>query len=66
MLKLELKDVVKLLLPPELTLPVTTLKAELLLFDVSFVHPVGAELCWKNILVPEGKELTDGTFVRLL
>jgi hypothetical protein len=36
---------------------------------VSFVHPVGAEVCWKRSLVPDGKTsavpVTDGIVTKL-
>ena len=39
--------------PPDPTLPVTILRARLLTPDVTFVHPLGADVYWNNILVPE-------------
>jgi hypothetical protein len=50
--------VVKSTVPPVAAEPVTTRKAELLKLVVSFVHPVGAEVCPKIKTVPAGKEET--------
>jgi hypothetical protein len=45
---------VKAVEPPELAVPLTTLK-DLSLCVVCFVHPVGAAVCWNNIKVPTTK-----------
>ena len=53
MLTVELNLLVNESLPPSVTLPDTSLNARLLR-EVSFVHPVGAAVCWNNILEPDG------------
>ena len=42
--------------PPELTAPLTTRRA-LSFWVVSFVHPVGAAVCWNSMRVPEPVEM---------
>ena len=49
----DLNAVVNATVPPVLAVPLTTLKATLL-DDVSFTQPVGAAVCWNNILEPAG------------
>ena len=52
---LEANAVVKSTEPPDPAVPETTLKALWFVSDVSFVQPLGAEVCWNSIRVPDGK-----------
>jgi len=54
-LTLDPKTVVNAVAPPELAEPVTNLRADPFSPEVvvSFVHPVGAEVCWNSIRAPE-------------
>jgi hypothetical protein len=52
--------VLNAVVPPDPAVPDTT-RSVLLSCAVSFVHPVGADVCWNNIIVPDAMGTCVGT-----